>query len=244
MKRGTPDHPKTADLCARLRIRRWEAVGILESLWHFTAQFTPQGDIGKYTDEAIAKALDWNRDPRRLVEALCESKWVDVCPVNRLVVHDWEDHSDQTVKRVLAKRGLAFIKSHASTALAPSQSDARSQVRSALPETSQPLPLPLPLPQPPPQPDAQPPLPPVVISDWQETHRAITEVDACVDPPYVMQIIHATVQAAISAELDMSEVTDENIARVVRDIAVKKKPRSAALLMRLVPQQTVNWGRV
>ncbi len=140
MKRSTPEHPKLLDLCARLHLRRWEAVGILESLWHFTAKFAPQGDIGRFTNTAIAKGIDWNRAPERLITALVESRWLDECDCHRLMIHDWSDHADQTLKRLLASRGLAFIQHDAS-----SKKPARL---TCLAPASPPLPLPLPEPEP------------------------------------------------------------------------------------------------
>jgi hypothetical protein len=140
MKRSTPEHPKLLDLCVRLHIRRWEAVGVLESLWHFTAKFAPQGDVGKYPDAAIAKGIDWNRDPRRLVEALIEAGWIDKCECHRLVIHDWHDHADQTLKRFLASKGLAFVQ-HDASSKKPAQPTCPTPA-------SPPLPLPLPIPEP------------------------------------------------------------------------------------------------
>ena len=78
MKRGCPRHPKMAHLCKLLRIGLRDAVGLLELLWHFTAEFAPCGDIGKYDDERIAAAMDWRRGkPGRLIAALIESRWID-----------------------------------------------------------------------------------------------------------------------------------------------------------------------
>ena len=51
MKRGTIDHPKTLQLASVLKIRLLEAVGLLESLWHWTAKYSPRGNIGQYPDE-------------------------------------------------------------------------------------------------------------------------------------------------------------------------------------------------
>jgi hypothetical protein len=144
MKRGATEHPKLLDLCSRLGLHKYEAVGILETLWHFTAKFAPQGDIGKYSDAAIAKAVGWQRPTGtkgvtpecRLSDALVSAGWLDRHPLYRLIVHDWEDHADQTLRRFLASRKLAF----ASAELA----DARL-----------PLPIPLPIPEPlPPTPTA------------------------------------------------------------------------------------------
>lgn len=147
MKRGTPDHPKVAALCALLNIRKYEAVGILEMLWHFTAKYAPQGDIGKYTDKAIAAAVDWQRPTGakgvtpecRLSDALVGAGWVDRHPVCRLVVHDWHEHSDQTLRRFLASRKLAFASEKLAAASLPLPVPLASSQK---PEPTAPIPFP------------------------------------------------------------------------------------------------------
>lgn len=117
MKRGTPDHPKVAHLCQLLNIGKAEAIGTLELLWHFTAKFAPKGDIGKYPDSAIARAVEWQRPTGergvtpgcKLSDALVTAKWLDRCPVHRLIVHNWSEHADQSVARNLARHKLAFV---------------------------------------------------------------------------------------------------------------------------------------
>lgn len=152
MKRGTTEHPKLLDLCSSLGLHKYEAVGILETLWHFTAKFAPQGDIGKYSDAAIAKAVGWERPTGtkgvtpecRLSDALVTAGWLDRDSVHRLIVHDWDEHSDQTLRRFLASRKLAFVKHETSTKLA---------------DASLPLPIPEPIPLPiPPTPTALDPV--------------------------------------------------------------------------------------
>lgn len=70
--------------------------------------YAHQGDIGRHADEAIARAIHWDREPVALLSALVASGWVDACPCHRLRVHDWPAHADQTVHRVLANRKLTF----------------------------------------------------------------------------------------------------------------------------------------
>lgn len=159
MKRGTPEHPKTIDLANRLNVPRYVAVGILESLWHFTSEFAPQGNIGKFTDAAIAGHIHWEKTCKELVTSLIEAKWVDKCAKHRLIIHDWNEHADQTVKRWLEKRGLQFLQpeqvtrvrnggSHASTKLA----HASTEKADPPPQAGLPKPLPLPKPEPLPEP--------------------------------------------------------------------------------------------
>lgn len=103
MKRRTPDHPKVVDLEQRLRVPRYAAVGLLELLWHYTAEFSPQGNVGKYPDAAIARACHWTKDATQFVTALTETGWLDVDQEHRLLVHDWADHVDETTKKRLLR---------------------------------------------------------------------------------------------------------------------------------------------
>src|SRR5689334_12774915 len=109
MKRGTPNHPKLFDLCDRLKIKRPAAVGYLELLWHFTATYAAQGDIGRFTDRRIEAALDWSGPAGKLVSALTEAGWIDEDDEHRLLVHDWHEHADDAVRKKLARGGLSFL---------------------------------------------------------------------------------------------------------------------------------------
>lgn len=110
MKRGTPRHPKVTDLAARLGVPVYSAVGLLEMLWHFTAEFALPGDIGRFPDDVIAKALCYDGASTMLVSCLHDAGWIDRCECHRLRVHDWPKHADQTVSRVLLKRAQCFLK--------------------------------------------------------------------------------------------------------------------------------------
>lgn len=113
MKRGTPDHPKTAALAAALGADIAKTCGTLELLWHFTAKFSPQGDVGKWSDEAIAKAVGWGANdgtPADLIRSLISGQWLDECSERRLLVHDWEEHTDDSTKKGLARKNLKVFK--------------------------------------------------------------------------------------------------------------------------------------
>lgn len=138
MKRGTPDHPKTKRLAELLKLARWQVVGLLESLWHFTSNYAKRGDIGKWSNAEIASHLEWSQcAPDELIAALINSRLVDECSQNRLLVHDWEDHCDQTVRRSEEVKNLGFAKQSpvvVSTLLSnvsqPGQSQSQSQSQS------------------------------------------------------------------------------------------------------------------
>jgi hypothetical protein len=112
VKRGTPDHPKVFALLKALGLKQKDrpyVLGVLELLWHRAAAYAPAGDIGKFPDEWIEASLDWHGKPGRLIEALVASQWLDRHNRHRLVVHDWADHADQTVRKKLSSRGLTFV---------------------------------------------------------------------------------------------------------------------------------------
>ncbi len=111
MKRGTLLHPKVMELAAVLKITRIHAVGYLEQLFHFTAQYAPQGNIGKFSDKRIAAAFDWGsrRSPSILLDALVTSGWLHRDSTHRYIVHDWCDHADTSVRTRLSKAGLSFV---------------------------------------------------------------------------------------------------------------------------------------
>lgn len=108
MIRGTLEHPKFLDLQARLDVPRYRVAGLLECLWHFTARYAPEGDVGKWQNRAIARALEWDGDPDQLVEALVGAGWLESLECARLYVHDWHEHADDGVHRALARATKFF----------------------------------------------------------------------------------------------------------------------------------------
>jgi len=108
MKRGTPDHPKVLMLANRLGLKKYAAVGLLETLWHFTARYAPRGDIGRFSDGIIATSLDWGGNVPDLIEALVQEHWLDQSNEYRLVVHHWSDHADDTCDKYLANHGMIY----------------------------------------------------------------------------------------------------------------------------------------
>jgi hypothetical protein len=116
MKRHALNHTKMDLLMRYLDVPRYVAVGILESLWHLTSKEAPCGDIGKLSNERIAIGIEWrgakNRDAKseadRLVRALVDAGWIEVSSKWRLVIHDWQEHADDSVKKYVKRNGLQF----------------------------------------------------------------------------------------------------------------------------------------
>lgn len=103
MKRGGVGHPKTAALAEELGVTRAHAVGLLECLFHFTAQYASDGGIGRFDDKRIAVGSGWHAKPQRLIEALVTTGWLCPHSVVRLVVHQWDCHADRAVLQRLSR---------------------------------------------------------------------------------------------------------------------------------------------
>lgn len=97
-------HTKLKRLVRALKIRQFAAVGVLESLWHLTARETPEGNIGRLTNEDIATWIDWDDSPDELIEALVTSGWLDEDSTHRLLVHDWMEHADDATKLAIKRK--------------------------------------------------------------------------------------------------------------------------------------------
>ena len=110
MKRNAFDHPKFRRLAKLLDLPSpWAPLGIMEAISHFTAKHAIQGDIGKWSDEEIADGIGWDKEPAKLIEALVEARLFDRDRTHRLVVHDWKDHADDSVRKTLKRNGRDFI---------------------------------------------------------------------------------------------------------------------------------------
>jgi hypothetical protein len=115
------DHPKTLDLAARLNVELPTAIGMLELLWAFTGKKSPQGNIGKFPDGAIARSCYWMGDPQVFLDGLVAAGFVDEHPVHRLCIHDWADHCPRWVHAKLKKAGLELIPTVVPTVVATTE---------------------------------------------------------------------------------------------------------------------------
>jgi hypothetical protein len=125
VKRGTPDHWKMKLLGKLLKVPDRYAIlianGIMVRLWEYTARNYPRGDIGSAPDWAIADACAWDCGKRAdrcgqdsakiaaFIDALVEAGWLDRDKTCRLLVHDWAEHAEFHVKRLLKEKGLPFF---------------------------------------------------------------------------------------------------------------------------------------
>ncbi len=188
--RAVIDHVKFNRLKALLGCNRATALGYLECLWHFTGRFAPQGNIGRYSDEEFEAWAEWTGEDGALVAALVKSKWVDVHPSCRLLVHDWHIHADDATKLALKRKNLNFI-----LPISDTNATLTGQCPDSVPTVSGlpvPEPEPEPVPEPVPEPEPVAPLPPTATAEISETQE--------LDPP--PEIADPVVEAIAEAMAD------------------------------------------
>lgn len=89
VKTGWFSHPKRRKLIRRLD---YAGESALFALWGHTADNKPDGILNGYTSEDIADAAQWDGEPERLTDVLCELHLIDKTE-NGFEVHDWGEHN-------------------------------------------------------------------------------------------------------------------------------------------------------
>lgn len=111
MKAGTHRHMKFRSLQRLLgNAPLYRVVGLLETLWLICIDSCDEGNIGKFSDKAIAEYIEWEGDPSELVRALSDSGWADLDDNGRPVIHDWLDHCPEYIRDRVRKRRARAIK--------------------------------------------------------------------------------------------------------------------------------------
>lgn len=148
MKRAGLRHPKLYELARLLKKDRPAAIGYLELLWDFAANYAPEGDIGRYSPERIEAALDWRGRQGHLLDCLVQSGWVDRCSIHTYLVHGWADHADRSTLARLSRAGKKPIQ--------PNQEDTAEvcaqRAHLTHHNSGPPVPVPVPVPVPEPEP--------------------------------------------------------------------------------------------
>ena len=254
MKRGTTRHPKLYDLMEALDIKsRPLAIGYLEMLWHFAAEYAPQGDIGRYSTGRIEGAMDWRGTRGRLLEALTTSGWVDVGEdttnswvgiktKTMLFVHDWEDHCDESVRRKLKRSGLSFLKyTRKVTGQTP------DSVRHRARESSTAIAIAKPMPPPPPHADTETATPSNGNGrrrQYPELPKTKTEIGKHfpdVGDGFLHRLYLKSCEAAKKGGCDPKLITDALLAMTV-ERCTKKHQESAGLYLDTVPSVILTWA--
>ncbi len=106
MKPGALDHIKMHKLMARLSIPRYQAVGIMESLWHFAAGHCDDGNLSRYQAGDVAAWIQYADDAEELWTALSECGWLEAHDDGSVWIHDWADHAPHWLRDRWRKRGF------------------------------------------------------------------------------------------------------------------------------------------
>jgi hypothetical protein len=103
------ENPKTKHLMKLLNLREREVEGLMLAIWRFTKYNAPRGDIGKYTDEELEIALEWDQ-PGTLIPALLKARFFDHSndPRVRFTVHQWHEHCEAHVHTLVVRLCTTF----------------------------------------------------------------------------------------------------------------------------------------
>lgn len=88
------NHPKTLELAAVLEIHFAQAIGHLHCLWWWAMDYAPNGDLSRWSKEAIAAGSGWAGDADEFVEALRETGFLD-----DLEIHDWFEYAGRLLEK-------------------------------------------------------------------------------------------------------------------------------------------------
>ncbi len=98
------DHPKIYKLAKLLRINDENApIGILLRLWWWAMDYAPDGSLGRYDADDLARATHWKGDAEDLLEALIGAGWIDKGPEG-LQIHDWYQYAGRLMEQREIKR--------------------------------------------------------------------------------------------------------------------------------------------
>lgn len=84
-------HPKLDRLANKLGIKKVYALGVVSSLWLWTAKFAEDGDLSKFERFEIASGINWTKSADILIDALIATKFLDF-ENEKLTVHDWAEY--------------------------------------------------------------------------------------------------------------------------------------------------------
>jgi hypothetical protein len=150
-KRGTLDHQKTFQLAAALGIPECYALGVLDAIWEWVSKYRHNGDVTGVSPSFVARAIHYPGDGDDLFRILIDVRFIDKLPDGRLLIHDWPEHSENSVHKYLKDHGETFADGtlpynrykHRSPA---GNTESQPSHDSVVTESCLPLPLPLPLP--------------------------------------------------------------------------------------------------
>lgn len=108
-KRGTLEHPKNRRLARALGTIPGVTLGLIESLWHYVAQWHSHGRLTRLDlEEALDRSGGWLAmfKVEQLIEAMThpDYRWLDLLGDGSYYVHDWHEHCEDAVHAKLYRR--------------------------------------------------------------------------------------------------------------------------------------------
>lgn len=88
-------HPKLDLLCDLLDLSEWEGIGLLHCWWWWTLSYAEDGDLSRFTDKQVARAIGWTKPAEGLVAGLTEAGFLDA----DRTVHDWRKYAGRWIER-------------------------------------------------------------------------------------------------------------------------------------------------
>ena len=109
---------------------KYAVVGVLEMLWHATADFFPEdAGIGRWSAKRIAGAIGWEGDAKALLKALLDTGWLDrVRDERKIVIHDWEHHKPKYLRDRQRQASIRRTKQGPGD-VSPTVADCRATIR-------------------------------------------------------------------------------------------------------------------
>jgi hypothetical protein len=89
-------HPKTKRLARELGVTVPAAIGHLHLLWWWALTYAQDGDLSRYTDEDIADAVMFPKNPQKAVNALIAAGFIDETDGTRSI-HDWYEYAGRLI---------------------------------------------------------------------------------------------------------------------------------------------------
>lgn len=108
---GIGRHPKTRKLARRLGISIPTVIGHLHLFWWWAMDYAPDGNVTKFEPDDLADAMEWDKEPEQLLDALIDVGFIDQ-EDDGLLIHDWFDYAG----RLLEKREQNKIRKQRSRA--------------------------------------------------------------------------------------------------------------------------------
>lgn len=93
-----PTHRKTLKLADTLDITPTHAVGLMVTLWLWSLDNAPSGDLGDISSRTLARILQWDGDSNELINAIRSAGFLDGDEI-----HDWQEYAG----RLLEQRAAA-----------------------------------------------------------------------------------------------------------------------------------------